>query len=41
MIPFFGTIASHPIAKQSSHKYKEGIELDFYPDFTCHKPKLN
>src|SRR5437879_9105409 len=39
--PFFGTIVSRPITKLSSPRYKEGIELDFYPDFTCRKPKSN
>src|SRR5437879_4572949 len=39
--PFFGTIVSRPITKLSSPRYKEGIELDFYPNFTCRKPKSN
>jgi len=36
----FGTIARHHTGKKSVHKYNRGTELDFYPDFSCHKPKL-
>jgi len=38
--PSFGIIARHPTGKKSVRKYNRGIELDFYPDFSCCKPKL-
>jgi len=38
--PSFGTIARHRTRKKSVHSYNQGIELDFYPDFSCCKPKL-
>jgi len=40
MKPSFGIIARHYTRKKSVHKYNWGIESDFYPDFSCHKPKL-
>ena len=36
----FGTIACHHTGKKSVHKYNQGIESDFYPDFSCRKLKL-
>jgi len=36
----FGIIARHHTGKKSVCSYNWGIELDFYPDFSCHKPKL-
>jgi len=36
----FGTIAHHCTGKRSIRKFNRGIELDFYPNFSCHKPKL-
>jgi len=38
--PSFGIIAHHHTGKKSVCKYNRGIELDFYPDFSCHKLKL-
>jgi len=38
--PSFGTIVRHRTKKKSIRKYNWGIELDFYPDFSCRKPKL-
>jgi len=38
--PSFGIIACHHTGKKSVHSYNQGIELDFYPDFSCRKPKL-
>jgi len=38
--PSSGTIAHHHTRKKSIHKYNWGIELDFYPNFSCHKLKL-
>jgi len=38
--PSFGTIAHHCTGKKSVHKFNRGIELDFYPDFSCRKLKL-
>jgi len=38
--PSFGTIACHRTRKKSVRSYNRGIELDFYPDFSCRKPKL-
>jgi len=38
--PSSGTIACHCTRKKSIRKFNRGIELDFYPDFSCHKPKL-
>jgi len=35
----FGTIARHHTRKKSVCKFNRGIELDFYPDFSCRKPK--
>jgi len=40
MKPSFGTIAHHCTEKKSVRKFNQGIELDFYPDFSCCKPKL-
>jgi len=40
MKPSFGIIAHHRTRKKSVRSYNWGIELDFYPDFSCHKPKL-
>jgi len=40
MKPSFGIIARHRIGKKSVCKFNRGIELDFYPDFSCHKLKL-
>jgi len=40
MKPSFGIIACHRTGKKSVRSYNRGIELDFYPDFSCHKPKL-
>jgi len=36
----FGIIAHYHTGKKSIRSYNRGIELDFYPDFSCHKPKL-
>jgi len=36
----FGIIAHHHTGKKSICKYNQGIESDFYPDFSCRKPKL-
>jgi len=36
----FGTIARHRTRKKSIHSYNRGTELDFCPDFSCHKLKL-
>jgi len=38
--PSFGIIARHRTRKKSIRSYNRGIELDFYPDFSCCKPKL-
>jgi len=38
--PFFGIIACHRTRKKSVRKFNWGIELDFYPNFSCHKLKL-
>jgi len=35
----FGIIARHHTGKKSVRKYNQGIELDFYPNFSCRKPK--
>jgi len=40
MKPSFGIIVRHHTRKKSVHKYNQGIELDFYPDFSCCKLKL-
>jgi len=40
MKPFFGIIARHRTRKKSVRSYNQGTELDFCPDFSCHKPKL-
>jgi len=40
MKPSFGIIAHHCTRKKFVCSYNQGIELDFYPDFSCHKPKL-
>jgi len=40
MKPSFGIIAHHRTRKKSICKFNQGIELDFYPDFSCRKPKL-
>jgi len=36
----FGIIARHHTGKKSVRKFNRGIELDFYPNFSCHKLKL-
>jgi len=36
----FGIIARHHTGKKSVCSYNQGTELDFCPDFSCHKPKL-
>ena len=41
MKPSSGTTVSHQKGKRSSTKSVMGIELDFYPGLSCHKPKLN
>jgi len=40
MKPSFGIVVCHHTGKKSVCKFNWGIELDFYPDFSCHKPKL-
>jgi len=40
MTPSFGIIAHHHTGKKSIRKYNWGIELDFYPNFSCRKLKL-
>jgi len=40
MKPSFGIIACHHTGKKSICKFNQGIELDFYPDFSCCKLKL-
>ena len=35
-----GTTVCQHFGKKSSHKFDKGIELDFYPGFSCRKPKL-
>jgi len=40
MKPSFGIIARHHTRKKSVCSYNQGIELDFYPGFSCRKPKL-
>src|SRR5579863_681722 len=39
--PSFGITSSCPEKKKSNNTYWKAIELDFYLDFNCHKPKLN
>src|SRR5579863_10259187 len=39
--PSFGITSSHPEKKKSNNTYWRAIELDFYLDFNCRKPKLN
>ena len=38
--PSSGTIVCQHFGKKSSCKFDKGIELDFYPGFSCHKPKF-
>jgi len=38
--PSFGIIVCHHTGKKSVCKYNQGIESDFYPDFSCRKLKL-
>jgi len=38
--PSSGIIAYHHTRKKSVRKFNQGTELDFYPDFSCRKPKL-
>jgi len=40
MKPSFGIIVCHRTGKKSVCSYNQGIELDFYPDFSCCKLKL-
>jgi len=40
MKPSFGIIACHRTGKKSVRKYNQGIESDFYPNFSCCKLKL-
>jgi len=38
--PSSGTTVHQHFRKKSSYKFNKGIELDFYPGFSCRKPKL-
>jgi len=37
--PSSGTTVRQHFGKKSPHKFNKGIELDFYPGFSCRKPK--
>src|SRR5579863_2011552 len=41
MTPSFGIMSSQPEKKKSNNTYWKAIELDFYLNFNCRKPKLN
>src|SRR6266581_5415508 len=41
MKPSSGTTTFRFVQGKSQKPYSKGIELDFYPDFVCRKPKLN
>ena len=40
MTPSSGIIAHHHTGKKYNRRSAQAKELDFYPDFTCRKPKL-
>jgi len=39
-VPSFGIMLSQPKKLKYTTSYLKGIELDFYPNFNCRKPKL-